>query len=62
MTKIISNNFKTLAYIADTQLNAVLEKQSAKRYTLRKSKSMMPYISFETLKDVSEFLTSKGRF
>ena len=62
MTKIISNNFKTLQYIADTQLDAVLEKQSAKRYTLRKSKSMMPYISFETLREVSYFLLSPNKF
>tara|TARA_R100001591_G_scaffold56927_1_gene66500 strand:+ start:99 stop:281 length:183 start_codon:yes stop_codon:yes gene_type:complete len=59
--KIISNNFKVLSYIADTQLNAMLEKQS-NRYTLRRNGSPMAYISFDTLKDVSEFLTSKGRY
>ena len=61
MTKIISNNFKTLAHIADTQLNAVLEKRSSK-YFLRRNGSPLSYIQFDTLKDVSEFLTSKGRF
>lgn len=62
MTKIISNNFKTLAHIADTQLDAVLEKRHVKKYTLRKHRSQLAYISFDTLKDVMKFLTSKGRF
>jgi hypothetical protein len=62
MTKIISNNFKTLAHIADTQLDAVLEKRHVKRYHLRKHRSQLPYISFDTLKDVTKFLTSKNKF
>ena len=61
MEKIVSNNFKVLSYIADTQLNAMLEKQS-KGYTLRRNGSPMAYISFDNLKDVSKFLTSKGRY
>ena len=61
MTKIISNNFKTLQYIADVQLNAVLEKQSNK-YTLRRNGSPISYIRFDTLKDVSNFLTSKSKY
>ena len=61
MTKIISNNFKTLSYIADTQLNAMLEKRSNK-YFLRRNGSPMAYIQFDTLKDVADFLTSKGRY
>ena len=61
MEKIISNNFKVLSYIADTQLNAKLEKHSSK-YTLRRNGSPISYIRFDTLKDVSNFLTSKGRY
>ena len=44
MEKIISNNFKVLSYIADTQLNAKLEKQSSK-YTLRRNGSPISYIN-----------------
>jgi hypothetical protein len=62
MEKIISNNFKVLSYIADTQLNAKLEKHNSRKYTLRRNGSPISYIRFDTLKDVSEFLTSKGRF
>lgn len=61
MVKIIHNNFKTLAFIADSQLNAKLEKHS-NRYTLRRHGSPLSYIRFDTLKDVASFLTSKGRF
>tara|TARA_R100001224_G_scaffold113036_1_gene97110 strand:+ start:273 stop:449 length:177 start_codon:yes stop_codon:yes gene_type:complete len=58
----MTKNFKTLAQIADTQLDAVLEKRHVKKYTLRKHRSQLAYISFDTLKDVMKFLTSKGRF
>lgn len=62
MTKIIHNLFTTLKYIADTQLNAYLQKHNSRKYTLTRNGSPIPYIEFESLKDVSEFLTSKGKF
>ena len=60
--KIIWNTFTTLNFIADTQLNAYLEKKNSKNYTLRKHGDVMPYITFDSLKDVADFLTSKTRF
>jgi len=62
MTKIIHNLFNTLNYIADTQLNARLEKHHSKRYTLTRHGSPLSYIEFESLKDAQEFLTGKVRF
>tara|TARA_E500000305_G_C3901202_1_gene178844 strand:+ start:117 stop:302 length:186 start_codon:yes stop_codon:yes gene_type:complete len=56
------NSFKNLEIIADNQLGAILEKHNSKRYTLRKYNSPISYISFESLKDVADFITSKGRF
>lgn len=62
MTKIIQNLFTTLNHIADTQLNARLEKQHSRRYTLTRNGSPVSYIEFESLKDAQRFLTGKGRF
>jgi hypothetical protein len=56
------HDFKTLNFIADTQLKAYLEKKNSKNYTLRKHSDVMPYITFDSLRDVAAFLTSKTRF
>ncbi len=56
------NSFNNLEILAENQLGAILEKHNSKRYTLRKFNSPISYISFESLKDVGNFITSKNRF
>jgi len=56
------NSFNNLEILAENQLGAILEKHNSKRYTLRKFNSPISYISFESLKDVADFITSKNRF
>jgi hypothetical protein len=56
------NSFNNLEILAENQLGAILEKHNSKRYTLRKFNSPISYISFESLKEVSDFITSKNRF
>ena len=56
------NSFNNLEILAENQLGAILEKHNSKEYTLRKFNSPISYISFESLKDVGNFLISKNRF
>jgi len=56
------NSFNNLEILAENQLGAILEKHNSKKYTLRKFNSPISYISFESLKDVADFITSKNRF
>ena len=56
------NSFNNLEILAENQLGAILEKHNSRKYTLRKFNAPTSYISFESLKDVSNFLTSKNRF
>ena len=56
------NSFNNLEILAENQLGAILEKHNSKRYTLRKFNSPISYISFESLKDIADFITSKNRF
>ena len=56
------NSFNNLEILAENQLGAILEKHNSRKYTLRKFNSPISYISFESLKDVADFITSKNRF